>query len=82
MLKIEYLEDEIPVYDITVEGTHNFFANDILIHNCTEICEPTSPIESLDDVGKVVKMKIKVPKNKVNEYLEHKKNLGGYFTLN
>ena len=49
MLKIEYLEEEIPVYDITVEGTHNFFANDILVHNCTEICEPTIPIENLND---------------------------------
>ena len=33
MLKIEYLKEEIPVYDITVEGTHNFFANNILVHN-------------------------------------------------
>jgi ribonucleoside-diphosphate reductase alpha chain len=49
MLKIEYLEEEIPVYDITVEGTHNFYANDILVHNCTEICEPTTPIEDLND---------------------------------
>src|SRR5574343_1898796 len=37
MLKIEYLEDEIPVYDITVEDNQNFFANQILVNNCTEI---------------------------------------------
>jgi ribonucleoside-diphosphate reductase alpha chain len=49
MLKIEFLEEEIPVYDITVEGTHNFFANDILVHNCTEILIPTTPIQSLED---------------------------------
>jgi hypothetical protein len=49
MLKIEYLEEEIPVYDITVEGTHNFFANDILVHNCMEITEPTTPIQHIDD---------------------------------
>ena len=34
--KIEILD--IPknesVYDITVEDNHNFFANDILVHNC------------------------------------------------
>jgi ribonucleoside-diphosphate reductase alpha chain len=48
MLKIEYLEEEIPVYDITVEGTHNFFANDILVHNCMEITEPTTPIQHID----------------------------------
>ena len=49
MLKIEYLKEEIPVYDITVEGTHNFFANDILVHNCMEITEPTVPIQHIDD---------------------------------
>jgi ribonucleoside-diphosphate reductase alpha chain len=36
-LKIEYLENEEAVYDISVEDNHNFFANDILVHNCTEI---------------------------------------------
>ena len=46
---IEPLEEEIPVYDITVEGTHNFFANGILVHNCTEILEPTVPIKHIDD---------------------------------
>lgn len=39
MLKIEYIdyETEIDVYDITVPETENFYANDILVHNCTEI---------------------------------------------
>jgi ribonucleoside-diphosphate reductase alpha chain len=36
-IKIEYLEEAEMVYDITVEGNHNFFADDILVHNCTEI---------------------------------------------
>lgn len=49
LVKIEHLDEEIPVYDITVEGTHNFFANDILVHNCTEILEPTEPIKHIDD---------------------------------
>ena len=32
---VEYLgEIEQDVYDITVETNHNFFANDILVHNC------------------------------------------------
>ncbi len=35
-IKIEYLEEKEPVYDINVEGNHNFFANRILVHNCTE----------------------------------------------
>lgn len=41
MLKIETLEEEIPVYDITVENNHNFYGNDILVHNCTEIVQPS-----------------------------------------
>lgn len=36
-IKIEYLEEEAEVYDLTVEDNHNFFANDILVHNCSEI---------------------------------------------
>ena len=24
-----------PVYDLTVEGEHEFFANGLLVHNCT-----------------------------------------------
>lgn len=43
MLKIEYVDYEIPVYDITVEENHNFFANGILVHNCSEIMLSTSP---------------------------------------
>ncbi len=37
MIKIEYLEDTEDVYDITVEDNHNFFANGILVHNCSLI---------------------------------------------
>lgn len=29
-----------PVYDIQVEGTNNFFANEILVHNCLIIDDP------------------------------------------
>lgn len=36
------MEKEIPVYDITVKNTHNFFANDVLVHNCAEINLPTN----------------------------------------
>lgn len=49
-LKIEYLENQIPVYDITVEGTNNFFADGILIHNCLEIALLTEPLEHVDDL--------------------------------
>lgn len=39
--KITY-DDEIPVYDITVPETESFFANEILVHNCSEISLPSS----------------------------------------
>ena len=47
MIKIEYLEKEIPVYDITVEDNENFFANGLLIHNCQEIVEPCKPYKGV-----------------------------------
>lgn len=47
-IKIEIIdyEEEIPVYDITVPETSSFFANDILVHNCSEIMLPSSIDES------------------------------------
>lgn len=38
-IKIEKVNHNIPVYDITVEKNANFFGNDILVHNCAEIVE-------------------------------------------
>ena len=37
MLKIKKLKEKEPVYDITVDNNENFYANDILVHNCSEI---------------------------------------------
>ena len=74
MLKIEYLEKEIPVYDITVEETHNFFANDILVHNCCEITLKTKPIQRLDDengrIALCILKALNVGKIKSDEELE------------
>jgi len=53
-LKIEHLEEEIPVYDITVEGNHNFFANGILIHNCMEILLKTTPFSHIDEANEAI----------------------------
>jgi ribonucleoside-diphosphate reductase alpha chain len=49
MIKIEYLEEEIAVYDITVEDNHNFYANNILVHNCTEITLPSRASKRIDE---------------------------------
>lgn len=44
MIKIEKIELEtpVPVYDITVPETEQFYANGILVHNCSEIMLPSS----------------------------------------
>lgn len=47
---IEHLDYVADVYDITVEGNHNFFANDILVHNCSEIDLPTSGFKSVKEL--------------------------------
>ena len=41
-IKIKRLTEKEDVYDITVEDNHNFYANDILVHNCSEIILPTN----------------------------------------
>jgi ribonucleotide reductase alpha subunit len=76
-LIIEYLEEKIPVYDITVEGTHNFFANDILVHNCQEITLPTVPLQHIDQKPNTLKMKVKIKKDKVEDYKKYVQNTGG-----
>jgi ribonucleotide reductase alpha subunit len=40
-IKISYLNEREDVYDITVQDNNNFYANDILVHNCSEIILPT-----------------------------------------
>lgn len=37
ILGIEYIEDEEFVYDISVKDNHNFFCNDVLVHNCQHL---------------------------------------------
>ena len=49
MIKIEYIDEQEDVYDITVDGNHNFFANGILVHNCQEIGLPTKELDDLHD---------------------------------
>lgn len=47
---IEYIDDVEDVYDITVEDNHNFFANEILVHNCAEIALPTKGYSSVKEL--------------------------------
>lgn len=47
-LKIKKIEKTEDVYDITVQENHNFYANNILVHNC-EINLPTKPLNDFND---------------------------------
>jgi len=38
----------VDVYDIEVDGAHNFFANDILVHNCIIVDDPVRSREDAD----------------------------------
>jgi ribonucleoside-diphosphate reductase alpha chain len=49
MIQIKKLNDTRSVYDIKVEKNENFFANDILVHNCVEILLPCVPIQHIED---------------------------------
>lgn len=49
MLKITKKTKTIPVYDITVDDTHNFYANGMLVHNCVEVIQCTKPIQNIND---------------------------------
>ena len=49
MIEIQYLDITEDVFDITVEDNHNFYANNILVHNCLEISLPTKPLDNIND---------------------------------
>jgi ribonucleotide reductase alpha subunit len=42
IIKIRRTGKRTAVYDMHVPGNHNFIANGVVVHNCTEILEPTS----------------------------------------
>lgn len=47
---IECLDIKEDVYDIQVSDNNNFFANNILIHNCIIIDDPLKPADANSDV--------------------------------
>lgn len=44
--QVKPMEAHVPVYDIEVEGNHNFFAEGILVHNCILIDDANDPKEA------------------------------------
>jgi len=67
------LENKIPVYDITVEDNNNFYANGILVHNCTEINLPSFPDEKL-------KLKVK-DKGKFESFIQASYENGTWYDI-
>lgn len=49
MIRIEKLNKR-PVYDITVNKNHNFYANGVLVHNCSEIVEATGVTKAQKEI--------------------------------
>lgn len=79
MIKIKHLQVKpTVVYDITVPETQSFIANHIVVHNCLEILLPTKPLESID--GVIKNAKIRVPKDKVEEYKKWRARQGTFIT--
>ena len=77
MLRIEEIKEECAVYDITVEDNHNFYANNILVHNCTEIMEVSTPDEqAVCNLASIALPKmVVVPQGKIKS---RDKSLRGY----
>lgn len=45
-----YLDEEVPVYDLTVEDAHSFYANGVVVHNCGEIRIPVKPFRDVSEL--------------------------------
>lgn len=48
VISITQIECDSKRYDITVEDNHNFFANDILVHNCQNLANEWDELKKLD----------------------------------
>ena len=68
--KVEKLETTMAVYDIRIDDdNHNFYANNILVHNCAEITIPTKPL--VDIMSGTSEHKVKVKNSKVDEFTKY-----------
>ncbi len=62
-------DQEVPVYDITVEGNHNFFANGILVHNSAWqiVDDPHDLRDSIESIEKVIEGYDSAVGNRIND---------------
>lgn len=73
IVSIEYAGEEL-VYDITVDGIHNFVANNIIVHNCVyqeQIMQIAGELFDYE-LGEADLMRRAVSKKKKEALLEHK----------
>jgi hypothetical protein len=83
MIKITKKTEKIPVYDITVEKNHNFFANDIAVHNCTEIIEYSDEKETaVCNLASIALPKFIIPGKKPKYDLNALKDIAYRVTIN
>jgi len=56
VVRVYAVKERLPVYDLQVEGCHEFFAGGILVHNCvwalTELGVETSPGDNIEEYYK------------------------------
>lgn len=60
--------EAVPVYDITVEGNHNFFANGVLVHNCLWLIidDPHDLRDSIENIEKCIEGYDSAVHNRIN----------------
>lgn len=49
--KPDWVPESDTVYDITVEGNHNYFVNDVLVHNCGAFPKPSERTKILKELA-------------------------------
>jgi len=78
LLKERAETGRIYIMNIDHCNSHSSFKDQITMSNlCQEICLPTVPIQHIDQKPNTMKMKVKVKKDKVNDYKKYIQNTGG-----
>ena len=78
LLKERAETGRIYIMNIDHCNSHSSFIDKIEMSNlCQEITLPTKPLQHIDDIGKTEKRKVKVPKDKIEQYKKYLKDTGG-----
>lgn len=78
LLKERAETGRIYIMNIDHCNSHSSFKDQITMSNlCQEICLPTVPIQHIDQKPNTMKLKVKVKRDKVNDYKKYIQNTGG-----